>query len=123
MPRTVLLAIFYAGMAVMLAFWVVSSGAVALGIFAIVFGACYGGFVAILPALAMDFFGARSLAGIIGFLYTAAALGNLLGPWLAGVAYDAGGSYTVPIVTGAACMLLAFGLALASRGAPRYVEP
>ncbi len=118
MPRRVLQAALYAGMAAMLGLWLVSTGAVALGIFAVLFGTFYGGFVALQPPLAMDLYGARSVSGIIGVLYTAAGLGTLLGPWLAGVAYDRTASYTAPIVAGMALMLVAAGLALALRRAP-----
>jgi MFS family permease len=68
---------------------------------------CYGGYVALLPTLVMDRYGARSVSGIIGFLYTGAGLGTLLGPWLAGVAYDALGAYDLPIAAGAVCAFLA----------------
>ena len=40
---------------------------------------------------------------IIGTLYTGAAFGNLLGPWVAGAAFDAQHSYGAVI---AGCMLL-----------------
>jgi MFS family permease len=49
----------------------------------------------------MDLYGARSVSGIIGCLYTGAGVGTLLGPWLAGVAYDLLGAYSVPILLGA----------------------
>lgn len=118
MPRRVLHAALYAGMAAMLGLWLASSGAVALGVFAVLFGTFYGGFVALQPPLAMDLYGARSVSGIIGVLYTAAGLGLLLGPWLAGVAYDLTRSYTAPIVAGIVLMLVASGFALALRRAP-----
>jgi MFS family permease len=65
--------------------------------FALWFGLSYGGIVSLLPAISMDLFGARAVAGIIGTLYTGAALGNLLGPVLAGAVFDRGGSY-VPVL-------------------------
>jgi len=55
----------------------------------------------------MDLYGARSVSGIIGTLYTGAGIGTLLGPWLAGAAFDAFGSYTVPILAAAALSFLA----------------
>lgn len=65
-----------------------------LVVFALWFGLSYGGIVSMLPALCMDLFGARAVAGIIGTLYSGAALGNLLGPVLAGAMFDRLGSYT-----------------------------
>jgi MFS family permease len=116
--RRALHAVLYAGMAAMLGLWLASTGAVALGVFAIAFGTFYGAFVALQPPLAMDLFGGRNVAGVIGVLYTAAGVGNLLGPWLAGVAYDLTRSYAVPIVASIVLMLAAVALALALRRVP-----
>jgi MFS family permease len=55
----------------------------------------------------MDLYGARAVSGIIGFLYTGAGIGTLLGPWLAGVAFDALGAYRIPIVAAAVFSFLA----------------
>jgi MFS transporter, OFA family, oxalate/formate antiporter len=73
-----------------------------LSIFSLGFGACYGGFVALYPAIAVDYFGGRNAGGIIGILYTGGAAGSFLGPRLAGDAFDIFGSYTIPIAVGAA---------------------
>ena len=73
-----------------------------LATFALLFGACYGGFVALMPTIVMDLYGARAVSGIIGCLYTAAGIGTLLGPWLAGAAFDLWGSYDLPILAAAA---------------------
>jgi MFS family permease len=62
-----------------------------------------------MPTLVMDRYGPRAVSGIIGFLYTGAGVGTLLGPWLAGIAYDALGAYDVPIVAGALLAFLAAG--------------
>jgi MFS family permease len=113
--RGVLHALVYAGMAAMLGLWLASTGAVALGAFAVLFGAFYGAFVALQPPLAMDLYGARNVSGAIGVLYTAAGVGNLLGPWLAGVAYDLTGSYAAPILASIALMLAAIVLAVLLR--------
>jgi MCP family monocarboxylic acid transporter-like MFS transporter 13 len=79
--------------------------------FALWFGLSYGGIVSLLPAISMDLFGARAVAGIIGTLYSGAALGNLLGPVLAGAVFDRTGSY-VPVLW--ACMGLSALAAAAS---------
>jgi cyanate permease len=49
--------------------------------------------VSLMPALCMDLFGARAVSSIIGTLYSAAAIGTLAGPWLAGRLFDAFGNY------------------------------
>lgn len=112
MPRATLSALFYLGMALMLALWLRSTSELSLAIFALVFGTCYGGFVAVQPSLAIDYFGARSVAGIIGAAYSAVGIGVGVGPWLAGVAYDLQRSYTLPIVVATVCMLLAAGVTM-----------
>ena len=101
------LALMYLGMALMLLLWWASTGALALSVMAVGFGICYGGFVATFPTVVMDLFGARSVSGIIGCLYTAAGIGTLFGPPLAGAAFDASGSYSVPILGAAALALIA----------------
>ena len=95
------LCLMYAGLGVMFMLWYVASAYWVLVVFAVVFGICYGAYVALLPTIVMDLYGARSVSGIIGCLYTGCGLGTLAGPWLAGVAYDAVGSYQLPILAGA----------------------
>jgi MFS family permease len=96
-----------AGLGLMLLVWWSATSYWALVFFAIAFGMCYGGWVALFPTIVMDLYGARAVSGIIGFLYTSAGLGTLLGPWLAGVAYDAFGAYEIPILASAALSFLA----------------
>jgi predicted MFS family arabinose efflux permease len=75
--------------------WALADGYLALAAFALWMGTSYGGIVSLMPALCMDRFGARAVSSIIGTLYSAAALGNLAGPWLAGRIFDATGSYGI----------------------------
>jgi MFS transporter, OFA family, oxalate/formate antiporter len=96
------LGLMYAGLGIMFFLWAVASAYWVLVVFALVFGVCYGAYVALLPTIVMDLYGPRSVSGIIGCLYTGCGLGTLVGPWLAGVAYDAVGSYQLPILAGAA---------------------
>lgn len=96
------LGLMYAGLGIMFFLWALASAYWVLVVFAVVFGVCYGAYVALLPTIVMDLYGPRSVSGIIGCLYTGCGLGTLVGPWLAGVAYDAVGSYQLPILAGAA---------------------
>jgi len=66
-------------------------------VFALWFGLSYGSIVSLLPAICMDLFGGRAVSAIIGTLYTGAALGNLLGPVLAGQVFDMTESYALVI--------------------------
>jgi MFS family permease len=101
------LAYSFAAMAASLAFWLVATNLWTLAVFALWFGAAYGGYVALVPALATDYFGGRNAGGILGILFTGAGFGALLGPTLAGVAYDVSDSYTLPIAFGAATNIAA----------------
>lgn len=101
------LAFLYLAMGAMLLLWWTTTNAWILAVMAVGFGMSYGGFVATFPSVVMDLFGARSVAGIIGFLYTAAGIGTLFGPPVAGAAFDATGSYSAPILGAAALALLA----------------
>jgi MFS family permease len=104
--RQSVLALFL-GMAAALGLWAVSSGFWPLAVFALVYGAVYGAWVALLPALVADYFGARNAGGIIGILYTSVAFGNLTGPVTAGYAFDISGSYAVPILAGVCANVIA----------------
>lgn len=91
----------YAGLGVMFLLWYAANAYWMLVVFAVVFGVCYGAYVALLPTIVMDLYGPRSVSGIIGCLYSGCGLGTLIGPWLAGVAYDTVGNYQLAILAGA----------------------
>jgi MFS family permease len=101
------LLLMYLGMALALMFWVISTGVWSLAAFAFVFGVFYGGWVAVLPALVMDYFGGRNVSGIIGILYTSVAFGTLIGPSAAGFAFDLSHSYTLPILASVGANVIA----------------
>jgi MFS family permease len=96
--RELSLILMFLGMGLSLLVWALSSTFWGLATFALMYGVFYGGFVAILPALVMDYFGGRNVSGIIGVLYTSVALGTLVGPSAAGFAFDVSRSYTLPIL-------------------------
>ena len=77
--------------------WLGAGGYAALAVFSLWLGLSYGSIVSLMPAICMDLFGARAVAGILGALYSGAAFGNLLGPLVAGVVFDRSGSY-VPVI-------------------------
>ncbi len=101
--RPLTLALAQASMGLSYGVWLGADAYGAFAVFAVWLGLSYGGIVSLMPALCMDLFGARAVSAIIGTLYTGAAFGNLLGPWLAGAVFDASHSYT-PVIWG--CMLL-----------------
>ena len=109
--RTLTLLLMQVSMGLSVLAWFLAAGYPMLVFFALWFGLSYGGIVSLLPAISMDLFGARAVAGIIGTLYSGAALGNLLGPVLAGAVFDHTGSY-MPVLW--ACMGLSALAAAAS---------
>jgi MFS family permease len=102
------LTLMFVGLAAAMAWWLLAPPTFGtLMIYAIVFGAFYGGYITVLPVLTMDFFGGRRISSIIGFLYTSWAVGALGGPPLAGFLYEASGSYFQAILAGGLLMGLA----------------
>ena len=75
------------------ALWFGAHGYAWMVVFALWFGLSYGSMVSLYPAICMDLFGPRSVSAIVGALYTAAALGNLLGPVMAGAMFDHSQNY------------------------------
>jgi MFS family permease len=65
--------------------------------FSVVMGVAYGGFIALTPAVAAGLFGTVGLGAILGALYTAAAIGGLVGPPVIGSVID-GVSYSAGII-------------------------
>jgi OFA family oxalate/formate antiporter-like MFS transporter len=94
-------------MAFSLLIWANSTALWALAGFALIYGVFYGGWVAVLPAIVMDYFGGRNVSAIIGALYTSVAFGTLIGPSAAGAAFDFSGSYTMPIIVSVCANLIA----------------
>ncbi len=120
--RTLTLALMQGSMATSYLLWQAADSYAALAVFSLWFGLSYGGIVSLMPAICMDMFGARAVSSIVGTLYTGAALGNLLGPVVAGAVFDRTASY-VPVIWG--CVVLAGVATLAAvrlieRRAPAY---
>jgi MFS family permease len=61
--------------------------------FAVVLGTGYGGWIALQPTVLAQMFGVRGLGALVGLVYTAAGVGALVGPPLAGVVVDATGGF------------------------------
>jgi MFS family permease len=104
-PRALLAT--FVGLALSLVIWFISTSFWPLALFAFLFGTAYGGWVALLPAVVMDYFGGRNISGLIGILYTSAGFGTLIGPSAAGFAFDFDHSYAWPIAAGIVANLIA----------------
>ncbi|MEN9416389.1 MAG: putative MFS-type transporter YhjX [Pseudomonadota bacterium] len=107
--RPVTLVVAQAALGASFLVWALAGGHyLAFAAFALCVGLSYGGIVSLLPALMMDLYGARAVSSIIGALYTSAACGVLIGPWVAGRLFDGTGSYGTVI---AMCAALSAGAA------------
>ncbi|MFP5224477.1 MAG: MCT family MFS transporter [Actinomycetota bacterium] len=95
-----------AALAVALVAWIGADSFLELAMFGIVYGVFAGSFIALLPALAGDYFGMERLAGVTGALFSGAAVGTLFGAPVSGALFDATGSYTVAIVLAAVSMAI-----------------
>jgi MFS transporter, OFA family, oxalate/formate antiporter len=111
------LVLMFVGMAGALLIWMFSTAFWGMTAFALVYGVFYGGFVAVLPALVMDYFGGRNVGSIIGVLYTSIAAGTLIGPSAAGFAFDVSHSYTLPILAAVCGNLIAAVIVVSAREA------
>jgi MFS family permease len=88
--------------------WLVGSSWPWLVAFAIVLGTGYGGWIALQPTVLAGLFGVHGLGGLVGLNYTAAGIGALVGPPLAGVLVDATGSFGWAVAAAGVCGLAAF---------------
>ncbi len=111
--------LMFVGMGCTLLWWLASTTSWQLVVFALIFGTCYGGFVALAPAITVDFFGGRNASAIIGTLYAAVGVGTFAGPLFAGIAFDLLGSYTLPILASTLTMFLG-ALLVAAMGRPPH---
>ncbi|ARU86660.1 MFS transporter [Pseudomonas sp. M30-35] len=105
------LLVMFTGMALAMMIWLIATELWLLVIFALAYGIFYGGWVAVLPALVMDYFGESKVGSLIGILYTSVAFGTLIGPSAAGYAFDLNQSYTVPILASICVNLAAMVIA------------
>jgi MFS family permease len=76
--------------------WVPSRTYWVLLVFALVFGAGYGGSIALMPAVLGHYYGIDSLGTVTGVMFTSASVGALLGAPLAGLLTGASGGYLLP---------------------------
>jgi MFS family permease len=88
-----------------------------LVLFTLVLGVAYGGFIALSPAVAAEVFGTVGLGGVLGAIYTAAGVGGLFGPPIAGAVIDATDGYTAATL---GAMVMAFGAYIVIRRLPAH---
>lgn len=80
--KTTLIIMFvYAGVIMLLLKFFTSYGLYLFGVASI--GFCFGGFLALYPAVTADFFGTKNVGANYGWMFSAYGAGGLFGPWLA----------------------------------------
>jgi MFS family permease len=88
----------FGSMAFSYVLWLVAGGSFAmLVLFTVVMGVGYGGFIALSPAVVATLFGTVGMGAVLGASYTAAGIGGLIGPPIAGELIDRV-SYSAAIV-------------------------
>ncbi|WP_456610577.1 MFS transporter [Blastococcus sp. SYSU DS0619] len=102
--------------------WLGAPGYPRLVVFAALLGIGYGGFVALGPPLVADLFGVRGLGGLLGILYTSAALGSAIGPPAAGAVIGATGEY-LPVIVAALAIGTVATVVVLTVGTAAPVEP
>jgi len=100
--------------------WAATAQPWLLAVFAILFGAFYGGFVAMAPSVIADYFGTRSLGAILGAQYASVSAGALLGPTAAGFVFDFVGAYAGTILAGAVLSFVGAACVLAAPAPARW---
>ena len=78
--------------------WLPSRSFWALLVFALVFGAGYGGSIALMPAILGHYYGVQSLGTVTGAMFTSASAGALIGAPLAGFIIGASDGYLLATV-------------------------
>lgn len=78
-------------------------------------GLCFGGYLALFPAVTADFFGTKNIGANYGFVFMAYGVGGLLGPMFAAKVKEATNGYWLAfVVTGVLC-LIAAGITFATK--------
>ncbi len=77
--------------------WAEAESLLSMEIFALAFGATYGGFVALLPAFVADLYGRASAGTMIGLLYTSRGIAVLLAPPVTALAVQVAADATLPV--------------------------
>jgi MFS transporter, OFA family, oxalate/formate antiporter len=116
--RQLSLLTMFVGMGLSFVIWLLSTSFWPLAAFAGFFGLFYGGFVALAPAVVVDYFGVRNASSLVGILFTSAAFGTLIGPSAAGFAFDVSHSYTLPILVSLGANFAAAAILAATAKAP-----
>ncbi|WP_250556321.1 MFS transporter [Pseudonocardia lacus] len=105
------------------AIWLLAPSWPWLLVFAVVLGTGYGGWIALQPTVLAELFGVRGIGALVGLVYTAAGVGALIGPPLAGVVVDATGGFGWAVAGAGVFGLAAYAALLALPARPAAPAP
>lgn len=97
--------VFGAGLTVLC--WMGCATFPSLLLIGICYGAFSGGIIAMIPAVCAELFGVQSLSSIVGLLFTANTVGNLISAPLAGILVDTCKTYEAAIAVAGSCLVVA----------------
>ncbi|WP_162913369.1 MFS transporter [Rhodospirillaceae bacterium SYSU D60014] len=75
-------------------------------------GFAYGGIIAIYPIAIADYYRPEDVAKVFGRVFTAWGIAGLAAPWIAGILFDASGSYVLALALAAVAALFAAATAM-----------
>jgi MFS family permease len=75
-------------------------------VFAAVYGITYSGFVTQMVRITRRVFGGKALGSVFSALMVSDGIGFGIGPWVAGIIFDATGSYQIPYLAAAAGLIV-----------------
>jgi OFA family oxalate/formate antiporter-like MFS transporter len=117
--KTLMIMFIIAGAAMLVLNWLSTYPLYLCGVSVI--GFCFGGFLALYPAVTADYFGTKNVGANYGWMFMAYGAGGLFGPWLApklmkitqqipvegAKGFDAGNYMTAFVISGVLCILSA----------------
>jgi len=86
------------------------------------YGLVYGGTSPIMPTLAVDLFGTKSIGSILGSINTSYTIGGAIGPFIAGYIFDVTRSYYAAFSSAAVALAMVFLLSLLLKPPRRNVN-
>jgi MFS transporter, OFA family, oxalate/formate antiporter len=75
-------------------------------------GMCFGGFLALFPAITAELYGTKRIGLNYGTVFIAYGLGALVGPWVSAEVFDATGTYHAALIGAAAFCVVCAALSL-----------
>ena len=78
-------------------------------------GLCFGGYLAVFPAITADFYGTKNIGINYGFVFMAYGVGGLFGPWFAAKMLELTGNYSIAFTVAGILCLVGAAIALMTK--------